>query len=87
MKHLISQNERKSEIINLSTKYSVLTKFTSFVAIEDRKSNTQKKASLQIEELIAAESVDELHDIPWRTVCNTISMKLEVVIFALRCLR
>ena len=41
LKHDVIKMRRKAEIIRLSIKYSLVTKFTSFVAVEERKEGEQ----------------------------------------------
>ncbi|XP_044072757.1 protein mono-ADP-ribosyltransferase PARP4 isoform X2 [Siniperca chuatsi] len=57
--------ELKSFIIELSKEFSILSQFTSFVAIEERDSEQTEKGFTDIPELIAEEDVDFLPYISW----------------------
>lgn len=50
----------------MSKQYSIVTAFTSFVAIEERGKDEQIEKGLKIEQLIAKETVDNLEYIKWQ---------------------
>ncbi|ELR19183.1 ubiquitin domain containing protein [Acanthamoeba castellanii str. Neff] len=64
--HEIIKRKRKEEIIKLSTQYSLVTQFTSFVAIEKREAGEQKVEGPSIEELVQKETVDSLPYVGWQ---------------------
>ncbi|XP_029386605.1 protein mono-ADP-ribosyltransferase PARP4 [Echeneis naucrates] len=57
--------ELKSFIIELSKEFSILSQFTSFVAIEERDAETEEKGFTNIPKLIAEENVDFLPYMSW----------------------
>ncbi|XP_040003872.1 protein mono-ADP-ribosyltransferase PARP4 isoform X2 [Xiphias gladius] len=57
--------ELKSFIIELSKEFSILSQFTSFVAIEERDAEQPEKGFTDIPKLIAEEDVDFLPYISW----------------------
>ncbi|XP_067371717.1 protein mono-ADP-ribosyltransferase PARP4 isoform X1 [Channa argus] len=57
--------ELKSFIVELSKEYSILSQFTSFVAIEERDSEITEQGVTDIPKLIAEEDVDFLPYIRW----------------------
>ncbi|KAK2840214.1 hypothetical protein Q5P01_013954 [Channa striata] len=57
--------ELKSFIVELSKEYSILSQFTSFVAIEERDSEKTEQGFTDIPKLIAEEDVDFLPYISW----------------------
>ncbi|KAM7380147.1 hypothetical protein PAMP_003460 [Pampus punctatissimus] len=57
--------EMKSFIIELSKEFSILSQFTSFVAIEERDSEQTEEGFTNIPKLIAEEDVDFLPYISW----------------------
>uniref|UniRef100_UPI003AAC9FB8 protein mono-ADP-ribosyltransferase PARP4 n=1 Tax=Centroberyx gerrardi TaxID=166262 RepID=UPI003AAC9FB8 len=57
--------ELKSSIIELSKEFSLLSQFTSFVAIEERDSEQKEEGFTDIPKLIAEEDVDFLPYISW----------------------
>uniref|UniRef100_A0A3B3YSS6 Poly [ADP-ribose] polymerase n=1 Tax=Poecilia mexicana TaxID=48701 RepID=A0A3B3YSS6_9TELE len=57
--------ELKSFIIDLSKEFSILSQFTSFVAIEERDSGKPDDGVTDIPKLIAEEDVDFLPNITW----------------------
>ncbi|XP_038132152.1 protein mono-ADP-ribosyltransferase PARP4 isoform X3 [Cyprinodon tularosa] len=57
--------ELKSFIIDLSKEYSILSQFTSFVAIEERDSEKAEDGVTDVPKLIADEDVDFLPYISW----------------------
>uniref|UniRef100_A0A6P8R189 Poly [ADP-ribose] polymerase n=1 Tax=Geotrypetes seraphini TaxID=260995 RepID=A0A6P8R189_GEOSA len=64
--HEMKKQELKSLIIELSKEYSIVTQFTSFVAIEERGSKiTPQPDILNIKELIAKEDIDLLPYMDW----------------------
>ncbi|XP_065826671.1 protein mono-ADP-ribosyltransferase PARP4-like isoform X4 [Oscarella lobularis] len=67
MEHEIVKSTRKSYIINLSKEYSIVTQFTSFVAVEHRDENErfQKPSGPSIEELVSREDIDILPYMGW----------------------
>ncbi|XP_060075894.1 uncharacterized protein LOC132555562 [Ylistrum balloti] len=66
IKQRVLKQERKNTIIQLSTEFSIVTPYTSFVAIEERNQNEQKKDGPSINELVAEESVDILEYVGWQ---------------------
>ena len=58
---------RKDYIIEISKKYSVTSKFTSFVAIERREEGEESESSsdLDVDEILDGEDVDILGYIGW----------------------
>jgi hypothetical protein len=57
----VIKREKKADLIQLSIKYDIVTQWTSFVAIEERKpGEVQKNKQPPMSELIAAETVDAL---------------------------
>ncbi|KAI0229496.1 Protein mono-ADP-ribosyltransferase PARP4 [Lamellibrachia satsuma] len=65
--HEIAKKNRKNLILQLSTKYSIVTQFTSFVAIEKREKGETFWGSRgpSIAELVQRESVDALEYVAW----------------------
>ncbi|MED6238228.1 hypothetical protein ATANTOWER_013523, partial [Ataeniobius toweri] len=57
--------ELKSFIVDLSKEFSILSQFTSFVAIEERDSERAEDGVMDIPKLIAEEDVDFLPYISW----------------------
>ncbi|XP_053376593.1 uncharacterized protein LOC123533425 [Mercenaria mercenaria] len=66
VKHQVLKNEKKQYIIDLSKKYSIVTSYTSFVAIEDRQQDVCDVSIIpSIDDLIKKETVDILPYIDW----------------------
>ncbi|XP_062507413.1 protein mono-ADP-ribosyltransferase PARP4-like isoform X2 [Corticium candelabrum] len=67
LEHEIVKHDRKAYIINLSKEYSIVTQFTSFVAVEHRDESEQlyRSSGPSIEELVAKEDIDILPYIGW----------------------
>ncbi|KAF6733009.1 Poly [ADP-ribose] polymerase 4 [Oryzias melastigma] len=63
--HEGKKEELKSFIIELSKEYSILSQFTSFVAIEERDSQQPESGFTDIPKLIAEEDVDFLPYVDW----------------------
>ncbi|XP_065907778.1 protein mono-ADP-ribosyltransferase PARP4-like isoform X3 [Dysidea avara] len=65
--HEIIKRDRKSYIINISKEYSIVSQFTSFVAIEKREKDEKFEQSKgpSIAELVDKENVDTLQYIGW----------------------
>ncbi|XP_029968299.1 protein mono-ADP-ribosyltransferase PARP4 isoform X3 [Salarias fasciatus] len=63
--HESCKAELRSFIVNLSKEFSVLSQFTSFVAIEDRDSDRAEDAFTDVPKLLAEEDVDFLPYIDW----------------------
>ncbi|XP_078796331.1 protein mono-ADP-ribosyltransferase PARP4 isoform X5 [Oryzias latipes] len=63
--HEGKKEELKSFIIELSKEYSILSQFTSFVAIEERDSEQPEDGFTDIPKLIAEEDVDFLPYVSW----------------------
>ena len=61
-KHEVLKREMKDKIINLSIEHSIVTQFTSFVAIEERKDGEKFDPTVgpSITELVEKENVDLL---------------------------
>ncbi|XP_060575380.1 protein mono-ADP-ribosyltransferase PARP4-like, partial [Ruditapes philippinarum] len=67
IKHQVIKNERKQYIIDLSKKHSIVTPYTSFVAIEDRHQDEHDVSIIpSIADLIEKETVDILPYISWK---------------------
>jgi poly [ADP-ribose] polymerase len=64
--HEIIKRKRKEEIIKLSIQYSLVTQFTSFVAIEKREKGEEVREGPTIEELVQKETVDALPYVGWQ---------------------
>ncbi|CAH1800048.1 unnamed protein product [Owenia fusiformis] len=71
--HEAEKMKRKKQIINLSVEYSIVTQFTSFVAVEkrDKDEDMTKSEGPSIEELVAEENVDILDYIAWKDSGDT----------------
>ncbi|BFZ25340.1 hypothetical protein BsWGS_28378 [Bradybaena similaris] len=69
-KHEVAKMDLKNYIIDLSKEYSVVTQFTSFIAVEKRDENEKDlpKEGPHIEELVAQENVDFLSYMGWTHV-------------------
>ncbi|XP_033101567.1 protein mono-ADP-ribosyltransferase PARP4-like, partial [Anneissia japonica] len=66
VEHDIKKDAQKSYIIDLSKEYSIVTQFTSFVAIEERKeSEVFDIFKPSISDLVAKENVDDIPYINW----------------------
>jgi poly [ADP-ribose] polymerase len=67
MEHEIMKRDLKSYIINTSIEYSIVSQFTSFVAIEKREKDEKFDATKgpSIEELVGKEGVDKLAYMTW----------------------
>uniref|UniRef100_A0ABM0MFB2 Poly [ADP-ribose] polymerase n=1 Tax=Saccoglossus kowalevskii TaxID=10224 RepID=A0ABM0MFB2_SACKO len=64
--HEVKKTEQKDYIINISKEFSIVTQFTSFVAIEKReKEEDLSPQGPSIEELVAKEDVDILMYVGW----------------------
>ncbi|KAM8857134.1 protein mono-ADP-ribosyltransferase PARP4 [Synchiropus picturatus] len=59
------KSELKSYIIELSKEFSILSQFTSFVAIEERDTGESEKGYTNIAKLLAEEDVDILSYMSW----------------------
>ncbi|XP_030058252.1 protein mono-ADP-ribosyltransferase PARP4 [Microcaecilia unicolor] len=69
--HEMRKQELKSLIIELSKEYSIVTQFTSFVAIEERGSEITPQPDIpNIKELIAKEDIDLLPYMDWERNAN-----------------
>ena len=64
------KREHKTDIINTSIKYSLVTQFTSFVAVEVRERDEASVVELapSINELVARDTVDQLSYMGWMKV-------------------
>jgi len=69
VQHDIIKRKRKDEVIALSIKYSIVSQFTSFVAIEDRDNDSPTNAP-PISQLVHQEEVDELSYMGWKELCD-----------------
>jgi poly [ADP-ribose] polymerase 2/3/4 len=75
LEHRLLKSSKKSEIVELGVRFSLATKFTSFIAIEKRDEESmqalaaEQRAKQQraptLDELVACESVDELDYRQW----------------------
>ncbi|XP_038058129.1 protein mono-ADP-ribosyltransferase PARP4-like [Patiria miniata] len=71
--HESQKNELKTRIVELSIQYSIVTPFTSFIAVEERDEVEQKQLTegqrpatvLSLEKLLDAEDVDHLLSLKW----------------------
>ncbi|CAH3018315.1 unnamed protein product, partial [Porites evermanni] len=65
--HEVVKRNRKDYIITISKEFSVVSKFTSFVAVEHREKDEkfEEGQGPSIEELVAAEEIDILQYIGW----------------------
>ncbi|XP_072018403.1 protein mono-ADP-ribosyltransferase PARP4-like [Amphiura filiformis] len=65
--HEVKKTEQKNYIIGLSKEYSIVTKFTSFVAIEtrDKDEDKKEKKGVDIEELLRKAEIDTLTYMGW----------------------
>uniref|UniRef100_H2MVB5 Poly [ADP-ribose] polymerase n=1 Tax=Oryzias latipes TaxID=8090 RepID=H2MVB5_ORYLA len=77
--HEGKKEELKSFIIELSKEYSILSQFTSFVAIEERDSEQPEDGFTDIPKLIAEEDVDFLPYVSWTIDAPTQSCVREVI--------
>ncbi|XP_041440465.1 protein mono-ADP-ribosyltransferase PARP4 isoform X9 [Xenopus laevis] len=69
--HEMKKQQTKSLIIELSKKYSIVTQFTSFVAVEKRDAQEKPKDYVpNVLEIISAEVVDILPYMTWETEKN-----------------
>ncbi|XP_032219397.2 protein mono-ADP-ribosyltransferase PARP4 isoform X2 [Nematostella vectensis] len=66
-KHEMAKRDMKDFIISLSKRFSIVSQFTSFVAIEHRKKDEKFDASLgpSIDELVSHEDVDVIPYVSW----------------------
>ncbi|XP_069495299.1 protein mono-ADP-ribosyltransferase PARP4 isoform X2 [Ambystoma mexicanum] len=65
--HELKKRLLKSKIIDLSKEYSIVTQFTSFVAIEPRDTNESQADVPDIQKIIDAEDIDILPYMTWET--------------------
>ncbi|XP_065649889.1 protein mono-ADP-ribosyltransferase PARP4 isoform X11 [Hydra vulgaris] len=74
-KHEAIKAEMKEKIIQLSIEYSIVTKFTSFIAVEEREKNEGKDVTAPtINELVLMETVDILPYMGFETKTQSIPM-------------
>ncbi|KAL3858028.1 hypothetical protein ACJMK2_012644 [Sinanodonta woodiana] len=66
--HQMLKLERKQTIIELSKEYSIVTPYTSFVAVEEREEDKEKHDGPSVAELVALEKVDILPYMQWENV-------------------
>ncbi|XP_078001506.1 protein mono-ADP-ribosyltransferase PARP4-like isoform X2 [Glandiceps talaboti] len=66
--HEVKKSEQKDFIINISKLYSIVTQFTSFVAVETREKDEESLGPRgpTIDELVAKEDVDILKYLGWK---------------------
>ncbi|XP_013399831.1 poly [ADP-ribose] polymerase 4-like [Lingula anatina] len=85
--HEVLKMNRKNLIIQLSTKYSIVTQFTSFIAIEKReKDEDMSSEGPRIEAILAEEDVDILPYIGWKEKEEILNKQEEKrLIFHLTC--
>ncbi|RDD38355.1 Poly [ADP-ribose] polymerase 4 [Trichoplax sp. H2] len=58
--------DRKEDIIKISQRYSIVSPFTSFVAIEDRSQDqSDRRESFDLSKLIRLEDIDDLSYVGW----------------------
>jgi hypothetical protein len=70
--HGAKKRETKQDIIAISKKYSIVTQFTSFVAIEKRHEDDVVAAHIpSIAELVESHTVDQLPYMAWDKPINT----------------
>ncbi|XP_022100686.1 poly [ADP-ribose] polymerase 4-like isoform X2 [Acanthaster planci] len=67
-RHEARKAEQKSYIIELSKKYSIVTQFTSFVAVEvrDKSEEGKVKTGVDVNDLLKKEEVDSLPYLGWQ---------------------
>ncbi|EGC32742.1 hypothetical protein DICPUDRAFT_155275 [Dictyostelium purpureum] len=63
--HDLIKMKKKQDVIDLSIKYSIVTEFTSFVAIEKREAGEQIKKIDSIHSIISQTAVDSLPYVAW----------------------
>ena len=63
--HQIRQTELQKSIISMSIQYQLITKYTAFVAIEERFEDEILLPSIEMKELWGKEIIDELDEISW----------------------
>ncbi|KAK3587647.1 hypothetical protein CHS0354_032855 [Potamilus streckersoni] len=63
--HQMLKSERKQTIIELSKEYSIVTPYTSFVAVEEREEGEEKHDGPSIADLVDLEKVDILPYMQW----------------------
>nr|XP_047129288.1 protein mono-ADP-ribosyltransferase PARP4 isoform X3 [Hydra vulgaris] len=74
-KHEAIKAEMKGKIIQLSIEYSIVTKFTSFIAVEEREKNEGKDVTAPtINELVLMETVDILPYMGFETKTKSVPM-------------
>ncbi|KAK3106810.1 hypothetical protein FSP39_000300 [Pinctada imbricata] len=61
----LEKQNKKDYIIELSKKFSIVTQYTSFVAIEERNEEDERLDSESVEKLLGEESVDILPYVGW----------------------
>jgi len=72
VEHGSNKRELKKHIIDLSMKYSIVTQFTSFVAIEERHQHDAVAAHIPtIADLVDKHTVDQLPYIAWDKPINS----------------
>ncbi|XP_063447772.1 uncharacterized protein LOC134727324 [Mytilus trossulus] len=62
----VQKLEKKSYIIDLSKEYSIVTPYTSFIAVEEREKDEEKTDGPSIADLVAKETVDVLPYMDWQ---------------------
>ncbi|KAL8613683.1 hypothetical protein ACOMHN_029775 [Nucella lapillus] len=66
-RHELAKMNEKQDVIDLSKEYSIVTQFTSFIAVEkrDKDEDLSQKKGPQISDLVQSESVDVLDYMGW----------------------
>ncbi|VDI55612.1 poly [ADP-ribose] polymerase [Mytilus galloprovincialis] len=62
----VQKVEKKSYIIDLSKEYSIVTPYTSFIAVEEREKDEEKTDGPSVADLVAKETVDVLPYMDWQ---------------------
>ena len=78
----MAKMDMKSVVIDLSKTYSIVTQFTSFIAVEKRDENEKDlpKSGPSIAELVAKEGVDILDYMGWTSVPVSKDFSLSILI-------
>ncbi|XP_059150079.1 protein mono-ADP-ribosyltransferase PARP4-like isoform X2 [Physella acuta] len=80
--HEVAKLDLKKYVIDLSKEYSIVTQFTSFIAVEKREENEKETLPKgpSIEDLLKKENVDNLPYIGWTNVQEGDSLPIESLI-------
>lgn len=75
IEHEIVKRNRKNYIIDLSKKFSIITQFTSFVAVEKREEGEVMNASQNFNDLVQKNSMDILDYMKWDDIKFRVCVK------------